>query len=69
MPWEAFEPMITVSEWAKTVHALNHSATVTGENTYYLRYHVFYDGEKILKVKNINFVKIILIIDQILKPS
>jgi hypothetical protein len=30
MPEVGFEPMITASERLKTVHALNHSATVTG---------------------------------------
>jgi hypothetical protein len=31
MPWEEFEPTIPASERAKTVHALDRSATVTGE--------------------------------------
>jgi hypothetical protein len=30
MPWVGFEPTITASEQAKTVHALERSATVTG---------------------------------------
>jgi hypothetical protein len=30
MPWVGFEPTIPASEQAKTVHALDHSATVTG---------------------------------------
>jgi hypothetical protein len=30
MPWVGFEPTIPASEWAKTVHALDRSATVTG---------------------------------------
>jgi hypothetical protein len=30
MPWVGFEPTIPVSERAKTVHALDGSATVTG---------------------------------------
>jgi hypothetical protein len=30
MPEAGFEPSITASERAKTVHVLNHSATVTG---------------------------------------
>jgi hypothetical protein len=30
MPWVGFEPTISASERAKTVHALDHSATVTG---------------------------------------
>jgi hypothetical protein len=35
MPEVEFEPMITASEWAKTVHALDRSATVTDSgNTY-----------------------------------
>jgi hypothetical protein len=32
MPEVGFEPTITASERAKTVHALDHSATVTGHN-------------------------------------
>jgi hypothetical protein len=31
MPWVRFEPTIPASERAKTVHALNRSATVTGQ--------------------------------------
>jgi hypothetical protein len=30
MPWEEFEHMIPASEQAKTVHALDRAATVTG---------------------------------------
>jgi hypothetical protein len=30
MPWVGFEPMITASELAKTVHALDRSVTLTG---------------------------------------
>jgi hypothetical protein len=30
MPCMAFEPTIPASEWAKTVHKLDRSATVTG---------------------------------------
>jgi hypothetical protein len=30
MPWVGFESTIPASEWAKTVHALDRSATVTG---------------------------------------
>jgi hypothetical protein len=30
MPRVAFEPMIPMFEWVKTVHALDHLATVTG---------------------------------------
>jgi hypothetical protein len=31
MPWEGFESTIPASEREKTVHALDRSATVTGE--------------------------------------
>jgi hypothetical protein len=31
MPWVGFEPTIPVSERAKTVHALDRYATVTGK--------------------------------------
>jgi hypothetical protein len=30
MPYVGFKPMIQASKWAKTVHALDRSATVTG---------------------------------------
>jgi hypothetical protein len=30
MPWVEFEPTVPASERAKTVHALDRSATVTG---------------------------------------
>jgi hypothetical protein len=33
MPWVEFEPTIAASERAKTVHALDLSATVTGNST------------------------------------
>jgi hypothetical protein len=36
MPWVGFESTIPVSERAKTVYALDCSATVTGFLTYYL---------------------------------
>jgi hypothetical protein len=36
MPWVVFEPTIPASERAKTVHALDRSATVTGDNYEYL---------------------------------
>jgi hypothetical protein len=36
-----FEPTIPASERAKTVHALDHSATVTGLQTYYRCYYDF----------------------------
>jgi hypothetical protein len=32
MPWVGFEPTVPASERAKTVHALDRSATVTGIN-------------------------------------
>jgi hypothetical protein len=32
MPQVGYEPTITVSEWAKTVHALYRSATVIGKH-------------------------------------
>jgi hypothetical protein len=32
MPWVRFEPTIPASERAKTVHALDRSATVTGHS-------------------------------------
>jgi hypothetical protein len=35
MPWVDFEPMIPASEQAKTVHALDRAATVTGRIRYY----------------------------------
>jgi hypothetical protein len=38
MPGAGFEPMITESERAKTVHALDHSATVTGSQFLYYYY-------------------------------
>jgi hypothetical protein len=31
MPWVGFKPTVPASERAKTVHALDRSATVTGE--------------------------------------
>jgi hypothetical protein len=31
MPWVAFDPTVPVSERARTVHALDRSATVTGK--------------------------------------
>jgi hypothetical protein len=34
MPWMEFEPTIPASERAKTVHALDRSATVTGMEPY-----------------------------------
>jgi hypothetical protein len=36
MPWVGFEPMLPVSERAKTLHALGRSATVTGYRDHYL---------------------------------
>jgi hypothetical protein len=30
MPWVEFEPTVPASKRAETVHALDHSATVTG---------------------------------------
>jgi hypothetical protein len=36
MPSVGFGPMIPASERAKTVHALDRSATVTGNFTFYL---------------------------------
>jgi hypothetical protein len=36
MPWKGFEPTIPASERAKTVHALDPSATVTGHFMWYL---------------------------------
>jgi hypothetical protein len=35
IPWVGFEPTIPASEWAKTVHALDRAATVTGSDMYY----------------------------------
>jgi hypothetical protein len=35
MPWVGFEPTITASEQAKTVHALDCSASVTGKQMHY----------------------------------
>jgi hypothetical protein len=35
MPWVRFEPTIPASEWANTVHALDRSATVTGQGQLY----------------------------------
>jgi hypothetical protein len=37
MPSVGFEPTITVFEWVKTVHALDHAATVIG----YLPYDTY----------------------------
>jgi hypothetical protein len=34
MPWVEFEPTVPASERAKTVHALDRSATVTGNAVY-----------------------------------
>jgi hypothetical protein len=44
MPCVAFEPKIPVSEQAKTVHALDRSATVIGK----LRNYTFDTNEKII---------------------
>jgi hypothetical protein len=38
MPWVGFEPTIPASERAKTVHALDRSATVTGRPALASRY-------------------------------
>jgi hypothetical protein len=46
MPCVGFEPMIPASERAKTVHALDRSATVTGLNKTYL--NKFLDAPLIL---------------------
>jgi hypothetical protein len=51
MPWVRFEPTIPVSERAKTVHALERSAAVTGACKVYLC--VYYDSQS----KNKYFVK------------
>jgi hypothetical protein len=34
MPWVGFEPIVPASKRAKTVHALDRSATVTGSDKY-----------------------------------
>jgi hypothetical protein len=41
MPWVRFEPTIPVSKRAKTVHALDSSATVTGKLWYYVSIILF----------------------------
>jgi hypothetical protein len=47
MPCVGFQPTITASERAKTVHALDRSATVTGQIQYY----------KMISVTNVSDVK------------
>jgi hypothetical protein len=39
MPWVGFEPTIPGSERAKTVHALERSATVTGREAVTVTYN------------------------------
>jgi hypothetical protein len=41
MPEVGFEPTITASEEAKTVHSLDRSATVTVSSDYTMRYSLF----------------------------
>jgi hypothetical protein len=43
MPWVGFEPKITASERAKTVHALDRSATVTGAGNTCIIYEIYND--------------------------
>jgi hypothetical protein len=41
MPWVGFEPTIPASERAKTVHALDRSATVTGPLLFIEKKNIF----------------------------
>jgi hypothetical protein len=48
----------------------NLNKTLKQQNTFnYLGYNISYDGEKDLNIKAANFVKVLGIINQILKPS
>jgi hypothetical protein len=42
MPWVEFKPTIPASEQAKTVHALDRSATVTGTTKLYSIYTIYF---------------------------
>jgi hypothetical protein len=55
MPWVGFEPMIPASKRAKTVDALDRSATVTGARCYSSRQLVMHLYFKAVKIKKTIF--------------